>query len=452
MKSHLFVALVAIMATIAPCTWADSPTPASIVADVKRNKIAGIDVIAKRTEVADVVLIKGSLPAGAIFSPPGKPVTARLVAEMLDKGTARNDKFALARKLEEVGATITFNVDNYVTSFDARFVKEDLPLVMSLLAEQLRTPAFSAEEFEKLKPQVIGTLQQLLDDLGARAGDAFAQIAYPEGHPNRTPTLQEQIAAVKTASLADLKAFHAAHYGPSHMTMVVAGDIDLAQLRSQIKKSFAGWRGGTALPELSHSTAEPAKSAREATVLVPGKTSVVMLLGQPSSLRYRDADALALRMATTVLGSGFTGRLMKNVRDKEGLTYGVFASLDNDTFADGEWSISATFAPQLLDKGIASVQRQLTDWYQNGITMAELEQRKTQLVGSYYVSLATTDGIAKALLSAVQRGYDVSWLDQYPEAVQALTLEQVNAAVKKYLDPSKMVLIKSGTVEPPKGS
>lgn len=452
MKSNLLVALVAIMVTIAPCTWADSRTPASITAGVKRDAIAGIDVIAKRTAVADVVLIKGSLPAGAIFNPPGKPVTARLVAGMLDKGTARSDKFALARRLEEVGATITFNVDNYVTSFEVKCVKQDLPLVMSLLAEQLRTPAFLAEEFEKLKPQVIGTLQQSLDDPAARAREAFVQIAYPEGHPNRTPTLQEQIAAVKTASLADLKAFHAAHYGPSHMTMVVAGDIDIGQLRSQIKKSFAGWRGGTALPALSHSTAEPAKSAREVTELVLGKTSVVMWLGQPSSLRYRDADALALRMATTVLGSGFTGRLMNNVRDKEGLTYGVYASLENDTFADGEWIISATFAPQLLDKGIASVQRQLTDWYQNGITMAELEQRKTQLVGSYHVSLATTDGIAKALLQAVQRGYDVNWLDQYPKAVQALTLEQVNAAIKKYLDPSKMVLIKSGTVEPPKAS
>jgi zinc protease len=448
MKSCLFVALMTIAGAFAPCTWADSRTPASITADVKRNTIAGIDVIAKRTAVADVVFIKGSLPAGAIFSPPGKPATARLVAGMLDKGTTRSDKFALARKLEEVGATITFKVDNYVTSFEVTCVKQDLPLVMALLAEQLRTPAFSADEFEKLKPQVIGTLQQLLDDPRARAGGAFAQIAYPQGHPNRTPTLQEQIAAIKTASLEDLTAFHAAHYGPSHMMMVVAGDIDVAKLRALINKSFAGWRGGSALPALSPSTAEPAKSAREETVLVPGKTSVVMWLGQPSRLRYRDADALALRMATTVLGSGFTGRLMKNVRDKEGLTYGVTASMENDTFADGEWRISATFAPQLLDKGIASVQRQLTDWYQNGITVAELEQRKTQLVGSYYVSLATTDGIAEALLEAVQRGYDVSWLDQYPKALQALTLEQVNAAVKKYVDPSKMVLIKSGTVEP----
>jgi zinc protease len=84
--------------------------------------------------------------------------------------------------------------------------------------------------------------------------------------------------------------------------------------------------------------------------------------------------------------------------------------------------------------------------------VAELEQRKTQLVGSYYVSLATTEGIARALLEAVQRGYDVSWLDQYPKALQALTLEQVNAAVKKYVDPGKMVLIKSGTVEPRKAS
>jgi zinc protease len=69
------------------------------------------------------------------------------------------------------------------------------------------------------------------------------------------------------------------------------------------------------------------------------------------------------------------------------------------------------------------------------------------LVGNYYVSLATTEGIAEALLTAVQRGYDLSWLDEYPKAVQALELDQVNGAIKKYLDPNKMVLIESGTVE-----
>jgi zinc protease len=444
----LFVVLLAVAALAAPLARADSQAPSSIVANVKRSKVAGIDLIVDRTAVKDVVVITGSLPAGAVFDPPGKPATATLVAGMLDKGTTRNDKFALAHQLEDVGASISFSADNYVTSFQATCLKENLPVVLALLAEQLRTPAFSAEEFEKLKPQVIGSLQQAMDNPRARAAESFSQAAYPQGHPNRTPTLQEQIEAIKSANLADVKAFHAAHYGPAHMTLVIAGDVDWNRVRAQTEKSFSGWHGGSVPPAVPRSAAAGSiTSPREKTVFMPGKTSVVMLMGQSDGLQYRDADALALRVATTILGSGFTGRLMKNVRDKEGLTYGIGATLDNDTYADGEWKINATFAPALLEKGVASTRRQLTEWYQSGVTAAELEQRKTQLVGSYYVSLATTSGIARALLEAVQRGYDLTWLDEYPKALQALTLDQVNGVIKKYLDPNKMILIEAGTVE-----
>jgi zinc protease len=442
MKSYLYVALLA----AAGLSAASSQAASSIAASVKRSQIAGIDVMADRTAVKDVVVIFGSLPAGEVFNPPGQPATAMLVAKMLDKGTAKQDKFALARKLEDVGASISFVADNYMTSFQASCLKENLPLVLSLLAEQLRLPAFSAEEFEKLKPQVTGGLQQSLDDPGSRAGESFGQMVYPQGHPDKTATVQEQIEGVKTAKLADLKAFHAAHYGPAHMTMVIAGDFDLNSVRAELQKNFSGWQGGTALPAAPTSAVGFVKASQEQTVFMPGKTSVIMLLGQATGLEYRDPDALALRVGTTILGSGFTGRLMKNVRDNEGLTYGIGAGSSSDTFSDGEWKINATFAPALLGKGVASTRRQLTEWYQNGITAAELEQRKTELVGSYYVSLATTNGLAQALLTAVQRGYDLTWLDEYPKAIQALTVEQVNSAIKKHLDPNKMLLIEAGTI------
>jgi zinc protease len=283
-------------------------------------------------------------------------------------------------------------------------LKENLALVISLLAEQLRMPAFSPEELEKVKPQLTGMLQQGLDNPGARARESFLQLAYPQGHPNRAPTFQEQIEGVKAASLADVKGFYSAHYGPAHMTMVVAGDIDVSQVRGQVEKSFSGWRGGSALPAEPASGTSAVAAASEKTVLLPGKTSVTVLLGQRDGLRYRDPDALALRMGTTILGSGFTGRLMSTVRDKEGLTYHIDANVDDDTFMDGEWRINASFAPALLDKGVASTRRELVEWYQKGVTAAEVEQRKTQLVGNYYVSLATTRGIAEALLVAVQGG------------------------------------------------
>src|ERR1051325_58006 len=96
------------------------------------------------------------------------------------------------------------------------------------------------------------------------------------------------------------------------------------------------------------------------------KTNISVIWGQATGLRYSDPDALALRVGTNVLGSGFSARLMANVRDKEGLTYGIGSYVSGDTYNDGDWRISANFAPALLDKGLASAKRQLDAGYKDG--------------------------------------------------------------------------------------
>jgi zinc protease len=100
----------------------------------------------------------------------------------------------------------------------------------------------------------------------------------------------------------------------------------------------------------------------------------------------------------------------------------------------------------LLTKGIASTRREMQKWWSDGITATELADRKEGVVGGYFVSLSTTGGVAGTILTALQRGYDLSWLDGYPAAVNALTLAQVNTAIKTHLNPSTMVLVEAGSV------
>jgi len=142
---------------------------------------------------------------------------------------------------------------------------------------------------------------------------------------------------------------------------------------------------------------------------------------------------------------------MGTVRDKEGLTYNIGAGVSQDAIADGAWDISASFAPALLDKGVASTRRELQKWWTDGITDTELADRKQGLVGGYFVGMSTTGGVAGAILVAIQRGYDLTWLDGYPEAIKALTRAQVNTAIKTHLDPAKMVLVEAGSVKPAGG-
>lgn len=416
---------------------------AQIAAGVQRSKINGIDVVAYKTGVQDVVYLRGALPAGEVQSP-DNPAIASLTGGMLSRGTTKHTKGEIAAQLEAVGASITFSAGSHMVEFTAKCLAKDVPLVVSLLAEQLREPAFSAEEFERLKKQSVGGLKRALENTDFRATDTFTRAAYTAGHANRSFTTEENIAFIEKTTLDDLKKFHAAHYGPAHFTVVAAGALDTGVLTTALQSSFAGWTGGSALPAPVKNA--PTDAAKEQTVFMADKTSVSIVLGQPTGLRYGERDYIALRAGTAILGSGFTGRLMTNVRDKEGLTYDIRAGLANDTYVDGDWTLSASFAPALLDKGIASAKRQLDRWYNEGVTADELERRKDNLVGSFKVGLATTGGLTQTLLLMLNRGKDLTWIDQYPGAVRSLTTEQVNAAIKQNLDPAKMFLIKAGTV------
>lgn len=426
------------------CVGGSSVVCAQMAQNAVRTRVGGVDLIAYPTGVKNVVTLRGSLPAGDVFSAAGNPAVATLCGMMLDRGTTLQDKFALAQKLEAVGATLDFSVDSHMATFAGQCLRKDAGLVISLLAEQLRTPAFSPEEFAKAKKQLAGGIQRQMESPDFRSTDAYTRAVYAPGHPNYETPPKEILAAIETATLDEVKAFHAKHYGPGKLTIIAVGDLDIPALQAAVTQAFTGWTGGTTLP--------PAPGLanldvpKEQSVFMADKPSVSIVFGQPIGLKYSDPDTVALRAGTAILGSGFTSRLLGNVRDKEGLTYGISSSVAGDTFNHGDFRITATFAPALLDKGLASTRHQLDLWYREGVTAQELASRKTNMTGSFKVGLATTGGIAGSLLNAVHRGLDVGWLDEYPRRVSALSLDQVNGAIKKHLNPAKMVLIKAGTV------
>jgi zinc protease len=151
------MSVLAMTAVAMSAVLAVSATASANMADQShREQVAGIDLITYRTEVKDVVVILGALPAGDAMAEPGNIAIPTLTGMMLDRGTKTLDKFAITEQLDSVGAEIAYGVGTQSLEIHAKCLKKDLPMVLGLMAAELRTPAFPQQEFIRAKQQFIG--------------------------------------------------------------------------------------------------------------------------------------------------------------------------------------------------------------------------------------------------------------------------------------------------------
>jgi len=414
---------------------------------IQRTKIAGIDLIVCPTKVKGFLTLVGALPAGRVFDSPELPGVAGLTASMLDEGTLKHNKFEISDLLTSHGAKLQFRPGDESILITGQCLTKDTAFFIDLLAEQLREPAFPNDELEKVKTQAVAAFQHAMDEPTGMASVELSQKLFPPGHPNYHRSYKEMVDAIRKPTVDDLRKFHQAVYGPHSCTLIVVGDIDTAQLQAAIEKGFSGWQGGTDYKRDFPPVASA--GAKEPTVLfIPEKTSVAYMRALPVNVRPTSPESIPLAVANQIFGGPtFTSRLMATVRDREGLTYGIGSTISGDTFTEGSMTIIATFAPSLLDRGMASIDQQLKTYLEKGPTEDELSYHKQFLIGNYKISLATTEGIASQILSTIQQELPLSFLDQYPAKIGSVTLEQANAVFRKYIKPEEMTTVVAGTVQ-----
>lgn len=423
------------------------PATPKISDNIKSSKVAGMKLLTAKTGVKDVITFTGSFAAGDFYSPEHNTAVADLTGYMLDKGTEKNDKFALAEKLENLGAELSFSVGTHSLRFNGKCLSKDVDEVIGLLAEQLRTPAFNQEELEKLKLQRTGSLQRMLENTNTRASEKADSMLFPLGHPNHGTSIQKLIDDIEKATRDDVVKFYSDHYGSKSMVFVLVGDLENDKINSSVQKAFAGWTGGVDYVSFEKNVQATTGASTITIVKMKEKTSATLLIAQTSGIKRTDKDYIALSIGNNIFGrGGFSARLMSIIRDDEGLTYGIYSGLSGDTYSDGKFSISGTFSPDLLAQGYSSTIREFKRWVKDGVTADELKAAKTRAIGGYKVGLSTTRGMAGRILSITQRGFEPSYMDEYPEMINAVTLEEVNAAITKYIDPEKTIIIVAGTV------
>ncbi|MFH1851279.1 MAG: pitrilysin family protein [Candidatus Neomarinimicrobiota bacterium] len=414
---------------------------------VEKEVLDGLQVYTVDYGVKDVVTIAGSFLGGDVYSPPDNPELADMVAEMLDQGTRRRDKHEISEMLESVGASIDFNSGKYRVKFNVHCLKDDLPLVLELLAEQLREPAFPADELEIVKQRIIGALERTKENTNRQAQVTFSQALYPVEHPNHQLKPDVEIEFIKKVTTDDIKRYYEQNYGLGSMLIVAAGDVNNRILTGEIKKAFGGWKKSGATELAVAATTNPLREYTE-FVTIPEKTSADLYFGQALGINRNHVDFYPLMMGLYILGGNFSARLMSTVRDQQGLTYGIEAGLGGfDGNADGYWYIWGTFAPEMLETGHQAALEQAKLWATDGVTAEELANKKTTITGSFKVGLATTRGIAGQVLSNAEKDRPVDYLDRYPQIINDLTLEQVNGAIRRHVNLDRLIYVAAGAID-----
>ncbi len=399
-----------------------------------------------KTGAKNVVTIAGSLLGGKMFSPKKNLKTASLTTAMLDKGTVKHDKYYISEKLENVGATVIFSCSNYHVHFLGHCLKPDLPLVISLIGEQLREPAFLSEELETLKTRLIGNLERAKEDTKKQAAIKFLQFLYPHGHPNRPQSTDESIHLIQNLSTIDLKKYHEETYGQGQLLIAAAGDVEHNTLITIAEDTFTGWK--TSSLEIGKPLLEANRNkCRSEKVNIPEKTSADIYLGQAVGIHRDHEDYYPLMLGVYILGGNFSARLMQTVRDNQGLTYGIGSSVAGVSFGnDGYWNIWGTFAPDVLEKGHQATMEQVILWYEKGISEKELASKKTTITGAFKVGLDTTGGLANQVLTNAERYRSNDYLDKFPEIIKSVTCNRVNRTIQKYINPETLTFVAAGTL------
>ncbi|HBG74046.1 MAG: hypothetical protein A2X25_08390 [Chloroflexi bacterium GWB2_49_20] len=411
-------------------------------ADIHRfQTLNGITILSRSNFNSPSVVISGYLPAGSLFDSDGQLGLADFTAMTLTRGSLTRDFQGIHNALESCGANLGMSAGTHTASFSGRCLAEDLPLLLDLLSESLRQPSFDSAQVEKLRAQLLTGLSIRAQDTGEMASLSFDQILFA-GHPYSRPE-DGYPATIKSITRQDLKDFHQLHYGPTGLVISIVGAIKPEDAVAQVQRVLADWENPfqPELPLLPVFT--PLKKRKTQRVHIPGKSQSDLVMGSSGPKRL-DPEFLPASLGNSVLGQfGMMGRIGDVVREKSGLAYYAYSSL-NAGIGPGSWEVSAGVNPTNVRKAIDLIKGEITSFVTNGVSPDELADSQANFIGRLPLSLESNAGVAGALLNIERYDLGLDYYLHYPDLVRGVTPLDVLAAARKYLDPEKLAIAIAG--------
>jgi zinc protease len=399
-------------------------------------------ILTKRTR-GHVVRARLTLRFGteADFTGAANRTAIAALDELLARGTRQHTFQQLKDQWDLLEAQVGFTSQPGLVDVTIQTTRDNLAPVLALVDEVLRQPAFPQDQFDIVIKESLTTLDDQKSDPQAQA---FLQVAraispYPASHPLYVATTDESITGLKALKLAELKKY-AAMFGTSNATMTILGDVDTAAIQPWIEKTWGSWRSPRPWKRIERRyTATP---GGELALDFPDKANTMIAAVHADD----DADEAAMAVANYTLGGGgFVSRLVSRLRQKDGLSYFAFSRLQLFPLdAAGGFIAGGALNPENARKGMAAMLDEITRLVSGGITAAELATAQQGLLSGFERNLSNDGFVLGLLQDGLYLDRKLEFWAKHNAAVRALTVGEVNAAIKRHLKPDSLLKVIAG--------
>lgn len=401
----------------------------------------GTVVLSKEASTVQAVTIQVGVKAGSIYDSDELVGLSHLASHVLDRGTQERTSDQIAEALDERGVALTVSANRHVMNVSCTCLSEDFEAMLDLVGEIVMRPAFPDREIETRKGEVLNAIRQDEDNPAAMAMQALFAMLYPNRQPYGRPS-KGTVDSVSRIKRTDLVAFHGARFSPTVTTAVIVGDVERGRVVSAAERVFGSWRraavGDITLP---HPPAD--RSRQERVIPMMNKAQADIGYGFTTIVRS-DPRYYAFTLMNNALGQyGIGGRLGDSIRERQGMAYYVFSSFDANV-VEGPLIVRAGVNPANVDRAIASIDEEMRRMAAEGITPEELADCKQYLIGSIPRLLETNGAIATFLHTAEFFGLGLDHDLRLPALLDAVTLEDVNAAARPTLDVRRASIVIAG--------
>ncbi|AUT01197.1 peptidase M16 [Nostoc sp. CENA543] len=386
--------------------------------------------------------LSGQIDAGSEFDGNSKAGLASITASNLMNGTKTRDALTLAQTLEDRGAGLTFGAAREGVSISGEGLAANLPLLIQTLADVLQNATFPNEQLELSRQRALTSLKVQLDDPSGLGRKVFQQAIYPENHPFHSfPTVE----SLQSITRDDVLRFYRNHYRPDTTTLALVGDFDPAEVKDLLNQSLGKWQAIGQPPVLKLPTVSLPPNITRINKVIPGKAEAITYLGYNAISRKDPRYYAALVLNQILGGDTLSSRLGTEVRDRLGLTYGIYSGFAAGV-NPGPFLIQMQTAPQDVDRAIASTLGLLKQLREQGITEAELNTAKRSITNSYPVDLANPSNVSSIILDNAILGLSPAEIREFPQRIQSVTMADVQKAIQDLINPKNLIIVTAGTV------